>query len=236
VGSIATVFWGGMLGGWFGIEDIHPWIGFTPMSEPLKMMGLCLGLGMFQIVVGMFTAIYIKIRRGRPLDAFLDHGLWLVLFVGIGLLFVNKILGYVFIGIGAGGVLFTAGRSKKGLFGKFAGGFGALYNITGYISDILSYARLFGMGLATGVIAMVFNKVAMMIWGGVVGTTIAIVILVVGHVFNLGINTLGAYVHACRLQYIEFFGKFYEGGGVLFKPLDATGKYMDFADGDKVAS
>lgn len=236
VGSIATVFWGGMLGGWFGIEDIHPWIGFTPMSEPLKMMGLCLGLGGFQIVIGMLVAMYMKIRRGRPLDALFDHGLWLVLFAGIGLLFVNKILGYVFIGIGAGGILFTAGRSKKGIFGKFAGGFGALYNITGYISDILSYARLFGMGLATGVIAMVFNKVAMMIWGGVVGTTIAIVILVVGHVFNLGINTLGAYVHACRLQYIEFFGKFYEGGGVLFRPLDATGKYMDFADGDKAAS
>ena len=84
------------------------------------------------------------------------------------------------------------------------------------------------MGLATGVIAMVFNKVAMMIWGGF-GSVIAILILVVGHTFNLAINTLGAYVHTCRLQYIEFFGKFYEDGGVPFRPLDNQGKYINIA-------
>ncbi len=234
VSSVATVFWGGMLGGWFGIEDIHPWIGFTPMSEPLKMMGLCLGLGVFQIIVGMLIAMYMKIKRGHPLDAIFDQGFWLVVFAGVGLIFVNSTLGLSVMGAGAAGIVLTAGRAKKNIFGKISGGLGALYNVTGYLSDVLSYARLFGMGLATGVIAMVFNKVAMMMWGGV-GTIFALVILIVGHVFNLGINTLGAYVHACRLQYIEFFGKFYEDGGVLFKPLDATGKYMDFADGDKTA-
>ncbi len=235
VSSVATIFWGGMLGGWFGIEDVNPWIGFTPMSEPLKMMGLCLGLGVFQIIVGMLISMYMKIRRGRLLDALFDQGLWLVIFMGVALIFVDKTLGLSVMAAGAGGIVLTAGRAKKNFFGKLAGGLGALYNVTGYLSDVLSYARLFGMGLATGVIAMVFNKVAMMMWGGVVGTVFALVILIVGHVFNLGINTLGAYVHACRLQYIEFFGKFYEDGGVLFKPLDASGKYMDFADGDKAA-
>lgn len=234
VSSVATFFWGGMLGGWFGIEDIKPWIGFTPMSEPLKMMGLCLGLGVFQILVGMGIAMYMKIRRGHVLDALFDQGLWLVAFAGIGLIFVSRQLGLAVMIAGAAGIVLTAGRKKKSFFGKITGGLGALYNVTGYLSDVLSYARLFGMGLATGVIAMVFNKVAMMMWGGV-GTIFALIILIVGHVFNLGINTLGAYVHACRLQYIEFFGKFYEDGGVLFKPLDGTGKYMDFADGDKAA-
>ena len=96
------------------------------------------------------------------------------------------------------------------------------------MSDLLSYARLFGMGLATGVIAMVFNNVAGMFMNGVVGTIAGILILVVGHAFNLGINALGAYVHTCRLQYIEFFGKFYEDGGKPFKPLTTQGKYVDF--------
>lgn len=84
------------------------------------------------------------------------------------------------------------------------------------------------MGLATGVIAMVFNNVAGMFMGSVVGTIAGIVVLVVGHVFNLGINVLGAYVHTCRLQYIEFFGKFYEDGGKPFEPLNREGKYVEF--------
>lgn len=230
VGAVATVLWGGMLGGWFGIEDIRPWIGFTPMSDPLKMMVLCLGLGGFHIVFGMLVAAYMRIRRGQYWAALFDQGFWLILFSGIGLLFVNQAMGYALMGASALGIVLTAGREKKNFFGKLTSGLGALYNIAGYVSDLLSYARLFGMGLATGVIAMVFNKVAMMIWGGAFGTAFAIVILVVGHLFNLAINTLGAYVHACRLQYIEFFGKFYEDGGTLFRPLEATGKYMDFAD------
>jgi len=227
ISSVFTVFWGGMLGGWFGIEDVKPWIGFTPMSEPLKMMVLCLALGGVQILTGMIIAVYMNIKRGKIWDAIFDQGFWFVIFAGIALIFVNKTVGIVVAVAGAVGILATGGRAKKG-FGKFTGGFGALYNITGYVSDILSYARLFGMGLATGVIAMVFNKVAMMVWGGVFGTAFGIIILVVGHVFNLAINTLGAYVHACRLQYIEFFGKFYEDGGHLFKPLDTQGKYVDF--------
>ena len=228
VSSVATVIWGGLLGSWFGIEGIQPWIGFTPMSDPLKMMVLCLGLGLFHIVAGLCVAMYMNFKRKKPWAALFDQGFWLILFAGLGLLMVNKTAGMIVAGGAALGIVCTAGRQKKNLFGKITGGLGALYNITSYASDILSYARLFGMGLATGVIAMVFNKVAMMIWGGF-GSVIAILILVVGHTFNLAINTLGAYVHTCRLQYIEFFGKFYEDGGTPFRPLDNQGKYIDIA-------
>lgn len=233
VGGVATLFWGAMLGGWFGIEDIPPIIGFTPMSEPLKMMGLCLILGAVQLFTGLGVAAYMNIRRKKPLDALFDQGFWILLLLGLPMLFVSGSVGAVMAGVGAVGILFTAGRHKKNLFGKITGGLGALYNVTGYISDLLSYARLFGMGLATGVIAMVFNNVANMFMGGVVGTIAGVVILVVGHSFNLAINVLGAYVHSCRLQYIEFFGKFYEDGGVPFKPLTTQGKYVDFVSGDE---
>ena len=87
------------------------------------------------------------------------------------------------------------------------------------------------MGLATGVIAMVMNNVAMMLWGGV-GTIAAILVLIVGHSFNIAINALGAYVHSCRLQYIEFFGKFYEDGGRPFAPLGVKPKYVSVQPGE----
>ncbi|NLF27261.1 MAG: V-type ATP synthase subunit I [Clostridiales bacterium] len=227
-GSISTIVWGALLGGWFGIEDVKPLIGFTPMGEPIKMMVLCLGLGAVQILTGIGVAMYMNFKRGQVLDGLLDQGLWFVLFGGLGLLFVNPEIGKILAIIGAAGIFLTAGRKRKKLFSKFTGGFNALYGISGYISDLLSYARLFGMGLATGVIAMVMNNVAGMLMKGVVGTILGIVVLLVGHTFNIAINVLGAYVHTCRLQYIEFFGKFFEDGGKPFTPLGTEGKYVDF--------
>ena len=226
-GAIATVFWGAMLGSWFGIEDIRPLIGFTPMSDPIKMMILCLALGAVQLLTGLCVAMYMNLKRHKVVDAICDQGFWLLLLIGLGMFLLNSQVAMVMAIVGAGGIVVTGGRSKKG-FGKITGGLGSLYGISSYISDLLSYARLFGMGLATGVIAMVFNNVANMFMGGVIGTVVAVIILIIGHVFNLGINVLGAYVHACRLQYIEFFGKFYEDGGTPFKPLTTEGKYVDF--------
>ena len=109
------------------------------------------------------------------------------------------------------------GRHKKGIIGKAVGGLSSIYNVTGYLSDILSYCRIFGMGLATTVIAMVFNTIATLLFGGVVGYIFGAIVLVIGHVFNIAINTLGSFVHTARLQYIEFFSKFYEDGGHTFK-------------------
>jgi V/A-type H+-transporting ATPase subunit I len=83
------------------------------------------------------------------------------------------------------------------------------------------------MGLATGVIGMVFNVLISMVWsGGIFAKVFAVVLFIVCHLFNLGINALGAYVHSCRLQYIEFFGKFYEDGGKPFRPLDMKTRYV----------
>ena len=93
----------------------------------------------------------------------------------------------------------------------------------------MSYTRLFGLGLATGVIAMVFNQIAEVISGMLpvkfLGVIVSIVIYLIGHVFNVAINSLGAYVHNSRLQFVEYFGKFYTGGGELFTPLGSQMKY-----------
>ena len=130
-------------------------------------------------------------------------------------------------GIGAVGIVLTAGRSSSNPFKRLAKGLYELYNVTGYLSDILSYSRLLALGLATGVIANVFNKMGSMMGGGVLGAVLFTVIFVIGHTMNIGINLLGAYVHTNRLQFVEFFGKFYEGGGRKFSPFRAETRYFE---------
>ena len=102
-----------------------------------------------------------------------------------------------------------------------------MYNVTGWLSDALSYSRLLALGLATGVIASVINQMGAMLPNNVIGVILFIVIFIVGHVLNLAINLLGAYVHTNRLQFVEFFGKFYEGGGKAFEPFIENTKYVD---------
>ena len=129
---------------------------------------------------------------------------------------------------GAAIIVLTGGRAKEGIVGKLMGGLLSLYNISGYMSDLLSYSRIFALGLATGVIAMVINTIAqMLLEAGPVGTIVAVLVLLGGHLFNIIINVLGAFVHSSRLQYIEFFGKFYEAGGKAFVPLAIRTKYMN---------
>ena len=120
-----------------------------------------------------------------------------------------------------------SGRSNKNVVLRLALGLYDVYNVTGWLSDVLSYSRLLALGLATGVIASVVNQMGSMFGDGILGAIIFILVFIVGHALNLAINLLGAYVHTNRLQYVEFFGKFYEGGGKPFEPFFANTKYVD---------
>ena len=113
---------------------------------------------------------------------------------------------------------------------KLALGAYDIYNITGCLSDVLSYSRLLALGLATGVIASVVNQMGSMLGKSVFGVILFIVVFIVGHAMNLASNLLGAYVHTNRLQFVEFFGKFYEGGGKPFEPFHAETKYVDIKE------
>ena len=128
------------------------------------------------------------------------------------------------------GILLTAGRHNKGVLSKIMGGFSGLYGLVNLLSDVLSYARLFGLGLASGAIGMAFNTLGSMFFSiPIAGYAIGIIILVPLHAFNLGIGVLGAYVHNARLQFLEFYGKFYEGGGRPFSPMGEKTKYVRFS-------
>ncbi|MEF9974480.1 MAG: V-type ATP synthase subunit I [Clostridia bacterium] len=232
LGGVATVIWGAIYGGWFGVTVGDPIL--DPMNDAIQVLIVCISAGAVHLLFGMGVAAYLSIKRGHPLDALFDQGFWVMLLAGLGLMLVNGTVGAVIALIGGVGILLTGGRAKPGgPIKKLIGGLGALYGVTSYLSDLLSYARLFGMGLATGVIGMVINMLAGLLMGNPIGTVFAVIILIGGHTFNLAINALGAYVHSCRLQYIEFFGKFYESGGKDFRPLDNNTRYVEIAGSEQ---
>jgi len=138
-------------------------------------------------------------------------------------------VGIVLIVITLVGILATAGRNAKSWGGRVAGGFGGLYRLINVFTDVLSYARLFGLALASGAIAMAFNEIGMLVFSiPVIGYVLGAIALAVLHIFNFALSALAAYVHNIRLSYVEFYGKFYEGGGHLFAPLGENTKYVKF--------
>lgn len=242
--GISTVFWGAVYGSWFGnlvTQIAESWFHKTvlipmlidPLKDPMTILILSVAFGFIHLLTGMAVNAYLLIRRGRAWDAVCDVGFWYMVLIGLaGLLVVtmgggagvvDKVFMWMAI-LGAVGLLLTGGREKPSLFGKITGGLGSLYNITSYFSDILSYSRILALGLATGVISMVVNILATMT-APPLGIILFIAIFLFGHALNLAINALGAYVHTSRLQYVEFFGKFYEGGGRPFTPFTAEAKY-----------
>ncbi|MEG1846342.1 MAG: V-type ATPase 116kDa subunit family protein, partial [Oscillospiraceae bacterium] len=133
--------------------------------------------------------------------------------------------------IGVALIVLTAGRSSKGIFGKLGSGLYALYNtISGYLSDTLSYSRLLALGLVTSIIGNVVNMMGALPTNKISKVLLLTVAFIIGHAINFGINIIGAYVHTNRLQYVEFFSRFYEGGGKAFNPLKVNSKAFKFKE------
>lgn len=222
------------MGGWFGdLIKLRP-LWFNPLDDPMRMLIFSFVLGFIQIFFGMGVRAYQEIKAGRVLDAVFDQGLWFVFLIGLVSLALPQFsaAGKWLAAGGALGLILTQGRSQKGLIKKFFSGLLSLYDVTGYLSDVLSYSRLLALGLATGVIATAINTMSGLLAGSVPGVIIMVFFLIGGHFFNLMIGSLGAYVHTSRLQYIEFFGKFFEGGGKPFQPFCNTTKFVDIEEGE----
>ncbi len=239
--GISTIFWGAMFGGWFGISALVPYaLWFDMVARPELMLSWSFLFGVIHILAGFGMKAANLIRRGKYIDALYDVGFWFIFFIGAILLLLpfapevnpDKVaplanIGKIMLVIGGILLVLTQGRDKKNIIGKFLGGLLSTYDLVGLLSDVLSYSRLLALGLATGIIASIVNEMAAMFdLPAVIKAIAAVFILLVGHGINFAINALGAYVHSCRLQYLEFFGKFFEGGGVAFKPLKANTKYI----------
>ena len=251
--GVVTFIVGVLFGGYFGIvlDDLPAGTVrdfllslrvIDPVKNPLTMLVFSLILGGMQIVAGLLINLYYRLQRKDWGKAF-DTGAWLFFIFGIVVwLVAGQVLnssglaaaGKYWIYAGIVILVLTQGRSTKNLFLKIPMGVLSLYDIVGYFSDIMSYSRLLALGLSTGIIAMVVNLVAFLFKDMIpyIGWLVAIVILVGGHLFNLAINALGSFIHSGRLQYVEFFPKFMEGGGERFKPLVKTAKYIDLYNKD----
>ncbi len=237
--GVSAVIWGVLYGSYFGdvIETIaRNYFGtqlvvprlIDPMNQPIQVLVISMALGLVHIMLGMGLKAYLLIKRGHPWAALFDVGFWYFVFIGLIMLVAGGTVAEVgkWLAIaGAVGLVCTQGRDKKNLFGKITSGVLSLYDITGYLSDVLSYSRILALGLATAVIASVINTIGTLPGPNVLGIIFFLVVFVGGHAFNLAINALGSYVHTARLQYVEFFGKFYEGGGRPFRPLAVDTKY-----------
>jgi V/A-type H+-transporting ATPase subunit I len=237
----------------FGVTDlpIIPPLWFYPVEKPMLMLTFAMAIGIVHLLTGLAMKGYQMAKQKDYMGIIYDVVFWYVLLIcGVVILLsmkmVTNILGInvdfpdividiakIAALVSAVGIILTNGRESKNPFKRILKGLYALYGISGYLSDILSYSRLLALGLATGIIGTVVNQMASMTAGGAFGPIFFTLIVVIGHALNLGINALGAYVHTNRLQYVEFFGKFYEGGGKVFKPFGINTKYYRIKESTK---
>ena len=243
--GISSIFWGIMFGSFFG--DLIPVVAKTffgktvvinplwldPAKSPMIFLVFSCGLGVIHLFVGMGIKAYQQIRDGKVLEACKDVFAWYLIVSGIILmLFGTRVapgapkVGKIMTIVGVAAAILLPFIVNKGVT-KGLGIWDIYSGLTGNLSDILSYSRLLGLGLASTSIAQVFNFLASMGGKSIVGVVMFLVIAILGHTLNFGINALGAFVHSCRLQYVEFFGKFYEGEGRAFEPLSRDTKYIN---------
>jgi V/A-type H+-transporting ATPase subunit I len=226
--GVSNIFIGTLVGGWFGFP-IRRLMVLDPLQNPVPFLLLSLALGFVQVWFGTLLNLVSKVKNKEYLQAFFVQGGWLLLLPSLVTYGVTKysVAGILAL-VGAGGIVLFGAPSRNPI-ARFFGGLYSLYDISRYLADILSYSRLLALGLATSVIAMVVNtlcKTALDI--PVVGWLVAALIFVGGHLYNLGISFLGGFVHSMRLQFVEFFSKFFVSGGKPFKPLELESKYVEF--------
>ncbi len=253
--GVAAIIVGALTGSWFGdMVDAFPFLNFlkvikdvpivlNPMNDPMTFLAISLAFGVVQILFGLLVALYDCLRRKDYIGAIGDQGGWILLLVGLLLIGGTvsgklpsslSLLGKALSAAGAIILVATQGREKEGIVQKAISGVLSLYNITAYLGDVLSYSRLLALGLATSAIAMIINMLSTLA-GGIpyFGWVIGIVLCLGGHLFSVAVNVLGAFVHSLRLQYVEFFSKFYTGGGKLFAPLNYSTSFINISETSK---
>ncbi len=253
MGGISGIIWGVLFGGYFSIdfgEGVNVAILLNPLDKPLLLLVLSIGMGVIQIMTGFIIKFVALCKERKPFSAIFDCGSILLLFVALILLVVGMLPSLApMLGItvgfvppkglstaaivlaltGVGLILLFGGRNSKNVFGKVIGGFKGLYGLVNLLSDLLSYCRLFGLCLASCAIGLAFNSLGSIIMDiPIAGYVIGGIVLAILHLFNLALGVLSAYVHDARLQFLEFYGKFYDGGGRLFAPLGQKTKYIRY--------
>ena len=240
LGGVASVIVGIFFGGYLGFDmaGFPQWMQslqqFDPIKNPIPVFYLALALGVVHILAGLVLKIVREAKNGNFLDGFLDTAPWIAVFISLilwGAGSAELIPGggvYVYTVYAAlASLVLTQGRKEKNIVMKFVKGVFSIYDSIAYLSDILSYSRLLALGLATTALAFAVNLIANMVSGvPYVGWIFMTLVLIVGHLFNLAVNVLGAFVHSSRLQFVEFFGKFISESGRTFKPFKRDQRHV----------
>lgn len=229
--GISSIIAGAVFGSLFGFTLYTPLL--DPVNDPVPMLILSIGLGIVHIICALIMKVIMNLKSGQVFDALAQGFSWISILVGLIFvvldMFVISIpyVGIIFVGIGVLLIVIFNGHQQPKWYQKLLSAFTGLYNSTSYLSDLLSYSRILALALSSAVIAYTMNLLADLVgmgqWWGIF---ISIPVYLVGHIFNFVMGLLSAYVHAGRLQYLEYYGKFYEGGGFLFNPLKLELKYV----------
>ena len=222
---------------------------FNPVSSSIPFLFVALGMGEVHLIAGMAVNMVLTWKSGKRLVAVCENVPYWVMFAGVDLMAPLAAAGMIssdplapqtqallenlsnigmyvmFLGIAM--ILFLKGIGEKTVFAWLIKGLGGLYSLISFASDLLSYSRILALGLVASVIAQVINMLTSLGASGPIGFIFMVIVMILGHGLNLAINLLGTFVHAARLQYIEFFGKFYEDGGEAFKPALPAEEYSE---------
>lgn len=225
--SYPSIVWGILFGSFFSFD-----IGIALLStsqDGVKILYLSVAFGILQLICGLLIQTREQLKQKQVSSAISDGLAWVAMLIGVVLMVLGEPLatiGQYTVLLGAVSViLFTALGAANKLLG-IGSGLYKLYGASAYIGDLASYTRLMALAVAGASIGTAFNQIIEML-PPIAKFTVGIVLFIVLHGLNIGLAILGAYVHGIRLQFVEFFGKFYEGGGKKFKPLKSYEKYVD---------
>ena len=235
----------------FGVPDnvqvLKP-LWFAPLENPMRLLIWCMLFGLIHLFAGLGMKGYEYLKSHDIVGFLSDVIAWYLFIGGLVLMLIPTnifasiaqmqivfpdwlvLLSKVITVVGMVTIILMSGRANKNWGIRVALGAYDIYGVTGWLSDVLSYSRLLALGLATGVIGSVINMMASMKGKSVGGVIIFILVFILGHTLNILINLLGAYVHTNRLQYVEFFGKFFDGGGKPFKPFKTINRYVEIKE------
>ncbi len=233
--GIATFVFGVISGTFFGINLIETEISFLSgirayFLDSQKMFYLALAVGGIQIVFGMFVKI-LNITRQKSFKYALSTVGWLALILGmlgrIALIRTEvlpeseKIVLYTILGI-SGVLILLLNDPDVNVFVRIGKGVWDIYGmVTGVFGDLLSYIRLFALGISSAILGLVINSIGLNMLGiPYIGPVIFVLFLTVGHLANILISSLGAFVHPMRLTFVEFYKNAgFSGGGKEYKPF-----------------